>query len=78
MPALLRAASRLGDASVAPALARAVAEDAALLDGCAGALAAIVAREKLRKTSAAFKAVRPEHRSAFDVLWDRAKALRRG
>ncbi len=78
MPALLRAASRVGDASVAPALARAVAEDTALLDGCAAALAAIVARERLRKTSAAFKAVRPEHRSAFDLLWERARAARRG
>ena len=55
MPALLLAASRVGDASLAPALARAVAEDTALLDGCAGALAAIVARERLRKTSAALQ-----------------------
>jgi hypothetical protein len=78
MPALLRAASRVGDASVAPALARAVAEDTATLDGCAGALAAIVAREKLRKTSTALKAVRPEHRSAFELLWGRAKAVPRG
>ena len=77
MPALLRAASRVGDASLAPALARAVAEDTALLDGCAAALAAIVARERLRKTSAAVKAVRPEHRSAFDLLWERARAARR-
>ena len=53
---------RVGDASVVPALARAVAEETALLDACAEALAAIVAREKLRKTSAAVKAVRPEHR----------------
>jgi len=78
MPALLRAASRVGDASVVPALARAVAEDTALLDGCAGALAAIVARERLRKTSAALKAVRPEHRSAFSLLWQRARAAPRG
>jgi len=78
MPALLRAASRIGDTSVAPALARAVAEDTALLDGCAAALAAIVARERLRRTSAALKAVRPEHRTAFDLLWERAKAVRRG
>ncbi len=76
MPALLRAAGRIGDASVVPALARAVAEETALLDGCADALAAIVAREKLRKTSAARKAVRPEHRTAFDLLWERAKAAR--
>ena len=78
MPALLRAASRIGDASVVPALARVVAEDTALLDGCADALAAIVARERLRRTSAALKAVRPEHRTAFDLLWERAKAARPG
>jgi len=73
MPALLRAASRIGDASLAPALARAVAEDEALLDACAGTLAAIVARERLRRTSAALKSVRPEHRAALDLLWERAR-----
>ena len=76
LPALLRAASRIGDASVVPALARAVAEDAALLDPCAEALAAIVARERLRRTSAALKGVREEHRAAFSLLWERAKATR--
>jgi hypothetical protein len=78
MPALLRAASRIGDASIAPALARAVAEDTALLDECARALSAVVARERLRKTSVVLRAVRPEHRSAFDLLWGRAKAQGRG
>jgi hypothetical protein len=78
MPALLGAAGRVGDASVVPSLARAVAEDAALLDGCARALAAIVARERLRRTSAVFKAVRPEHRAALDLLWERARVARRG
>lgn len=76
LPALLRAAARMGDASVVPALARAVAEETALLDACAEALAAIVAREKLRKTSGVVKAVRPEHRTAFSLLWERAKAVR--
>ena len=76
LPALLRAAARIGDASVVPALARAVAEETALLDACAEALAAIVAREKLRKTGAVVKAVRPEHRTAFSLLWERAKAVR--
>jgi hypothetical protein len=74
MPALLRAAGRVGDASVVPALARAVAEDPALLEPCADTLAAIVAREKLRRTGATSRAVRPEHRTAFDLLWARAKA----
>jgi uncharacterized protein with von Willebrand factor type A (vWA) domain len=54
-----------------------VAEDTALLETCAAALAAIVDRERLRRTSAALKAVRPEHHSAFDLLWERAKVLRR-
>jgi hypothetical protein len=73
-PPLLRAAGRVGDASVVPALARAVAEDPALLEPCAEALAAIAAREKLRRTAGALKAVRPEHRAALDRLWARAKA----
>lgn len=73
LPALLRAAARVGDASVVPALARAVSEETALLDACAGTLAAIRARERLRKTSAALRAVRPEHRTAFDLLWEKAK-----
>jgi hypothetical protein len=73
MPALLRAASRIGDASFAPALAHAVAEAPVLLDACAGALAEIVAREKLRKTSAAFKSVRPGDRPSFELLWERAR-----
>ena len=76
MPALLRAASRIGDASVVPVLARAVAEEAALLDACAVTLAGIVSREKLRKTSTALRAVRPEHRTALALLWTRAKAMR--
>jgi HEAT repeat protein len=76
LPALLRAAGRIGDASVVPALAGLVAQDPALRDGCAEALAAIVAREKLRKTSAALRAVRPGDRPALDILWERAKARR--
>ena len=71
---LLRAAGRVGDGAVVPALARAAAEDAALIEPCAEALAAVVAREKLRRTEAMRRAVRPEHRTAFDLLWARAKA----
>jgi hypothetical protein len=78
MPALLRAAGRVGDGSFVPVLARAVAEDPSLLDACAKALASIAIREKLRKTSAACKAVRSEHRPAFLLLWDRARASRPG
>jgi HEAT repeat protein len=74
MPSLLRAASRIGDASVVPALARAAAEDAALVDSCAATLAAIAARERLRRTSAALNSVRPEHRAALALLWDGARS----
>ena len=76
MPALLRAAGRVGDGSLVPALARAVAKERAWLEPCAEALSAIVAREKLRKTSTACKAVRPDDRSAFLLLWETAKASR--
>jgi hypothetical protein len=77
MPALLRAAARVGDGSLVPLIARAVAEKTASLDACADALASIVAREKLRKTSAACRSVRPEDRAAFLLLWEAAKAPRR-
>jgi hypothetical protein len=76
MPALLRAAGRVGDGSLVPALARAVAKERAWLEPCAKALSAIVGREKLRKTSAACKSVRPDDRSAFLLLWETAKASR--
>jgi hypothetical protein len=78
MPALLRAAGRVGDGSLVPLLARVVAEETAWLEACAAALAAIVAREKLRKTSAACRAVRPDDRSAFLLLWEAAKSSRAG
>jgi hypothetical protein len=78
MRALLRAAARVGDASVVPALARAVAEEPDLLPACAAAFSAIAARERLRRTSAALRTVRPEHRPALDLLWDRARRSRRG
>ena len=76
MPALLRAAGQVGDGSLVPVLSRTVAEETAWLDACAEALAAIVAREKLRKTSAACRSVRPEDRSAFLLLWEAARAAR--
>jgi len=74
LPAILRATARIGDASVVPSLARAVAEDAALLEPCAETLASIAAREGLRRKPAS--QVRPEHRAALDSLWARAKVLR--
>lgn len=74
LPTLLGAAERIGDATVVPALAGLVAEDASNLDPCAAALAAIVRRERLRRTSRALKSVRPERRHALDALWARASA----
>ena len=76
MPAFLRAAGRIGDASIVPALARAVAEDPPLLEPCAETFAAIVAREKLKRTARSGKAVRPEHRAALDRLWEKANRRR--
>jgi hypothetical protein len=78
MPALLRSAGRIGDGSLVPLLARAVAEKAAPLEACAEALAAIVAREKLRRTSAACRSVAASDREAFLLLWEAAKAARPG
>jgi HEAT repeat protein len=76
MPALLRAAGRVGDGSLVPVLARAVANEPALVDACAEAFTSIVAREKLRKTSAACRSVRPADRGALLLLWERARASR--
>jgi HEAT repeat protein len=73
LPRLLRAAARIGDASVIPALAGVVAAESDLLDACAEALAAIAVREKLRRTGPAH--VPPAHRAAFGLLWERAKAF---
>jgi hypothetical protein len=78
LPALLRVAGRVGDGSFVPLLARAAAEKEAPLEACAEALAAIVAREKLRRTSAACRAVAASDRGAFLLLWEAAKAARPG
>jgi HEAT repeat protein len=78
LTALLPAAARIGDASLVPALASAVSREPALLEPGAQALAAIARREKLRRKSAVRKAVRPEHRAAFDLLWEKARASRPG
>jgi hypothetical protein len=69
--ALLEAAARIGDASLAPALAALAAEAPALAPACVRSFRAIVAREKLVRRSAALRAVRPEHRAALEMLWGR-------
>jgi HEAT repeat protein len=77
LPALLEAAAKVGDASVALALALLAAEGPALLDLCAAPFAAIVRRHKLRPGHAALRATRPEHRDALRALFERAEATKR-
>jgi hypothetical protein len=75
---LLGAAQAVGDASLVPALAALGAEEPSLQDACVSALAAIVGRERLRRTSAAVKSVRPAHRAILDHLWrGRGRGARR-
>jgi hypothetical protein len=69
--ALLEVAAKVGDASLAPALAALAAEAPALAPACARSFRAIVAREKLVRRSAALRVVRPEHRAALEMLWGR-------
>jgi hypothetical protein len=78
LPSLLEAAAKVGDASVALALAALAAEGPALLDLCAQPFAAIVRRHKLRPAHAAFRPARPEHRDALRALFERAEATKRG
>jgi HEAT repeat protein len=77
LPSLLEAAAKVGDASVALALAALASEGPALLDLCAPPFASIVRRAKLRPSSAGLKVVRPEHRDALRALFGRAEATKR-
>jgi HEAT repeat protein len=78
LPSLLDAAAKVGDASVALALAALAAEGASLLDLCAPPFAAIVRRHRLRASHASFKSARPEHREALRQLFERAEATKPG
>lgn len=69
---LLTAAARVGDASLVAPIVALAADAPAHTAACADALAAIVTREKLKKTQRDVKAVRPEHRKVLDGLWARA------
>jgi len=71
--ALLAAVERIGDDSLVPALARAVAEDPALVAPWGRAYAAIARRHRLRRTSAALRKVRKEHRAALEALLARSR-----
>lgn len=70
MARLLEVAARIGDATLVGALARAATEDPALRGPCREAFASIARREKLRRTSAALKSVRPAHRRELDGFFD--------
>ncbi len=70
--ALLEAAARIGDASLVPSIVALAADRTALTGPCADALAAIVSREKLRKSHHFVKAVPQAHRKLLDGLWSRA------
>jgi hypothetical protein len=63
---LIQVGARIGDVTLVPALARAATDEPALRAPCRDAFASIALRERLRRTSAALKAVRPAHRSELD------------
>lgn len=71
---LLQVAARIGDASLLPSIVALAADRTALTGPCVEALAAIVRREKLRKTHRLVKAVRQEHRKLLDGMWARARS----
>jgi HEAT repeat protein len=66
---LLAAAELVGDASLVPALAALAADEPPLAPAAATAFAAIVTREKLRRTSRVVKGLGPAHRAALLTLW---------
>ena len=67
---------RVGDASFVAAIARLAHDAPAHTEACVGALAAIVRRERLKKTHRLVKAVRAEHRAVLDGLWAKAGRAR--
>ncbi|HET7292764.1 MAG TPA: hypothetical protein VFM88_10085 [Vicinamibacteria bacterium] len=69
---LLELVARIGDASFVPLLTALVHDSPALTQAGAQALAAIVARERLRKTHRAVRAVKAAHRLVLDGLWSKA------
>jgi hypothetical protein len=71
-PSLLKAAAGVGDSSLVASIVALAADAPAHTAAAADALAAIVAREALKKTHRDVKAVRPEHRKVLDGLWARA------
>jgi HEAT repeat protein len=73
---VLEAAARVGDASLVPALARVASEDPSLMGACAATYAAIARRQRIRRTSAALRKVRPEHRAALEAFFASGRSRR--
>jgi HEAT repeat protein len=73
LPDLLAAARRIGDGSLLPGLARLVSEAPTAREACADAFIAISRRHRLRRNSAALRAVKPAHGKALDWLWMRVR-----
>lgn len=67
-PRLLRAAARIGDASLVPPLVALAAEVPRAFIACADALRTLADREGLGARHRAFKNVRPEHQGALAAL----------
>lgn len=76
LPLLLRAAAAIGDGSLVPPLARLSTEQPQHFEACANAFAAIVRRERLRRTSAALRVVRSQDRSVLAAFWEKARGTK--
>lgn len=76
LPLLLRAAAAVGDGSLVPPLARLSNDRPQTLEDCALAFTAIARRERLRRTSAALRAVRPQDRPVLEVFWQKARGAK--
>jgi hypothetical protein len=77
MAQLLDAARRVGNPTFVPALARAASEDPAWLEACGSTYATIARRARLRRSSAALRRVRAEHRPALGAFLTAAARGRR-
>ena len=76
LPLLLRAAGAIGDGSLVPALARLSSEHPEHFEACAHTFAAIVRRQRLRRTSAALRLVRTQDRPVLDAFWEKARGTK--
>ncbi|HEY7515339.1 MAG TPA: hypothetical protein VIC87_12715 [Vicinamibacteria bacterium] len=67
--ALLEAVSLVGDRTFVPILARLAADEPAMEPLAATTLAALVGREKLRRTTSPFSRLAPRDRAALERIW---------